>query len=158
MIPYHSASPVWLPNATINMQVINADTEVTTTVGSVLSDANGGGSYAFPMSGTPGSYILNITDASGNNVSVPFTLTQPPIYALTITPKSPANLTATYSQQFDAFIQYNQTDASVYHDNTDVQWTSSNPSVASISSFGIVTGLTAGTAQIYCTYEGVSRQ
>lgn len=81
--------------------------------------------------------------------------TEPDIYALAITPTAPANLTQYASQQFSAFIQYVQS-GSLLHNNTIVHWYSTNPAVATISNYGITTGVTPGTTQIYAVYGGVT--
>jgi hypothetical protein len=81
-------------------------------------------------------------------------VSEPPVYAIDVTPHTPANLIQYYSQQFDAVLQYSQSSAIVYHDNLNVHWNSSNLSVATISSYGIVTGVAPGTTQISCIYGG----
>jgi hypothetical protein len=89
-------------------------------------------------------------------VATPGEANEPTPYALNIKPTSPANLTVAFNQQFDAYIQYNQSDMIIYHDNTDVHWQSSNPAVATVSAYGMVSGVSAGTTQIFCVYGGVS--
>jgi uncharacterized protein YjdB len=87
-------------------------------------------------------------------VATPGEANEPTPYALNIKPTSPANLTVDFNLQFDAYIQYNQGDMIIYHDNTDVHWQSSNPLVATVSAYGAVSGVSAGTTQISCVYGG----
>jgi hypothetical protein len=106
-------------------------------------------------------YIDTYSNLTSNQITIQVVATlqeanEPTPYALTIKPTLPANLTVDFNLQFDAYIQYNQTDTVIYHDNTDVHWQSSNPSVATVSANGIVTSVSAGTTQISCVYGGVS--
>jgi uncharacterized protein YjdB len=58
------------------------------------------------------------------------------------------------SRNFAAAASY--FDGSVYLVTAQAAWTSSNTTVATVSSAGIVTGLAVGSTTITATYQGVS--
>ncbi len=82
--------------------------------------------------------------------STTVTINESPLVALKITPINPSiSLAQTTTQQFAAMATFG--DGSVRDITSSVQWSSSNTSVATVSSTGLATGKTSGTAVIKIT-------
>jgi len=81
-------------------------------------------------------------------------LPTPTLSSITLTPKTPANLPIGSSQQFTAIGTYS--DGSTAEISSVVTWASSDTTVATISSFGITTGMAAGSTDITATLNGAT--
>ena len=74
--------------------------------------------------------------------------------SIAVVPNSPANIKVGLTQQFTATGTYS--DGSMSDITTQVVWTSSNTSTATISATGLVTGLGGGTTNITATQSGIT--
>jgi DNA-binding beta-propeller fold protein YncE len=101
-----------------------------------------------------GQGTATIRAASGGiSGSTILTVIAPALVSISITPVNPAILTAR-TQQFAASGMY--TDSSVKTITTSVTWSSTNASVATISSGGLATGIGVGTSNIRAALGGIS--
>ena len=103
-----------------------------------------------------GSKTVNVARGSNPPLSIPLAPRpgEVPVeitmgdYSVVVNPAS-ATLTIGSTQQLSATV----TGPSV--DPTQVRWATSNPSIATVSSSGLVTAIASGDVQIVATYEGV---
>ena len=73
---------------------------------------------------------------------------------VTITPAGPTTLNAGFTQQFTAKIYFS--DGTIQDGTLLVSWSSSDQTVATITSGGLASGLTGGTTSISAAYPGTS--
>ena len=97
--------------------------------------------------------ITNITATRSGITSPAVSLKVMSFSAIAVTPTSPDNLIAGSSLHFTVIGTYS--DGSRADISQQVTWASSNTSVVAISSTGIVTGITAGFADITAAISGV---
>ena len=97
----------------------------------------------------------NITATMSGITSPPVTLTviTPTLSSVDITPASPSNLAAGFSQNFRVIGTYS--DGSTADITAQATWNSSNTAVATISSTGTVTGVASGTVNITASMSGI---
>ena len=86
--------------------------------------------------------------------ATPTTTTAPTLYSITVYQASVSNLVEGFTEQFTAIGTYS--DGSMADITSQVTWISCDPTIATISSTGLATGLTAGTTYITATMPGVS--
>ena len=97
----------------------------------------------------------NITATMSGTTSPPVSLKviTPTLSSVDITPASPSNLAAGFSQNFRVIGTYS--DGSTADVTSQVTWASSNTAVATISSTGTVTGVATGTVSITASVSGI---
>lgn len=97
----------------------------------------------------------NITATMSGTTSPPVSLKviAPTLSSVDITPASPSNLAAGFSQNFRVIGTYS--DGSTTDVTSQVTWASSNTAVATISSTGTVTGVATGTVSITASVSGI---
>jgi uncharacterized protein YjdB len=78
----------------------------------------------------------------------------PTLSSIAITPQSPGSLAVGAALQFTATGTYS--DGSTADLTSQVTWTSSDTSVATISEAGLATGIAAGTTEITAALSGVT--
>jgi hypothetical protein len=78
----------------------------------------------------------------------------PTLSSIAVTPVSPGNLTVGSTQLFTAAGTYS--DGSTADISSQVTWTSSDTTVATIDSNGLATGVAAGTANVTATLSGIT--
>ena len=86
--------------------------------------------------------------------AVTLTVVTPTLSSITVTPASPANLSVGSTQQFNATANYS--DNSVNDITPQVTWTSSDNTVASISSSGLAAGVAVGHVNITASFSGLT--
>jgi uncharacterized protein YjlB len=98
----------------------------------------------------------DITATMSGITSPPVTLTviTPTLSSVDITPASPSNLTAGFSQNFRVIGTYS--DGSTADITAQATWNSSNTAVATISSTGTITGVASGTVNITASLSGIT--
>jgi uncharacterized protein YjdB len=99
-----------------------------------------------------GSTTIEATSGSING-STGLTVTPPALVSIAVTPANPS-IAAGQQQQFSATGTY--TDGSHQNLTSSATWTSSAPSVATIGSGGLATGITAGSTTIKATSGSVN--
>jgi len=130
------------------------------TYGSPASDNNLVTSHSIVLTGLDSStiYHFKITSVDGSNNSASTadltfeTLSPPTLDSISITPSS-ASISEGSTQQFTATGIYSD---DTTKDLTDVVWSSSVESVATINGAGLAEGLTIGSTDITATYDGLS--
>jgi hypothetical protein len=87
------------------------------------------------------------TAAMGSKVGkITVTVTAPVVTSIAVTPVAPAVLGKTKTQQFAA--QATLTDGTKQDVSATATWTSSMPTIATISAAGLATGVADGTTQV----------
>lgn len=94
--------------------------------------------------------IAACSSTSTTSTSTPTTLT---LYSIAINPEAPANLTVGSTETFTAIGTYS--DGSTTNITSQVIWSTSDPTVATISS-AVVTGIAPGTCDISANMPGVT--
>ncbi|MGP8080149.1 MAG: Ig-like domain-containing protein, partial [Dehalococcoidales bacterium] len=116
-----------------------------TTIGAATGNAAGNTNITASLYGVT-SAPLNLI------VTVPSS--GPTISSIAVTRKIVSNLTVGYTQQFTATAI--STDGSTADITSQATWASSDQSVATVSSTGVVTGIAPGQADITAFYSGVT--
>jgi hypothetical protein len=98
------------------------------------------------MAVAPGSATITAT-VGDVSATAPFTIVPAPVESVTVTPRK-IDVTVGDSVQFSAQV------GGEVAGSDDVTWESSNSKVATVSSDGIVSGVTAGTASIRAKFAG----
>jgi len=96
----------------------------------------------------------NITAALSGITSTPAILLVAKLSSIAITPSSPDNLAVGSKQLFTALGTYE--DGSIADIRSLVTWTSSDSTISTISSVGLVTGVADGSTNITATMLGIS--
>lgn len=91
--------------------------------------------------------------AACSSKSLTSSTTEPAFDYFVVKPTNPANLLVGSTQQFNTIATY--PDGSTTDISSQVTWTSSKPNIASISSAGLATGISAGTTIIEAAVYGV---
>jgi trimeric autotransporter adhesin len=94
----------------------------------------------------------NTTSAQTTSVSG----SEPTLKDITLNPRFPPNLGVGNTLRFSAFATYS--DGSMLDITQKVTWNSSNTSIATVSSAGLVTCLATGDSKITCTLSGITSQ
>jgi len=89
----------------------------------------------------------------GTSDSTTLTVTSAALLSISITPANPTLPPGT-TQQFSASGTYS--DGASYDITTQVSWSSSDPSVATVSESGLATAVAAGSTTVTATYESIS--
>jgi hypothetical protein len=104
--------------------------------------------------------IIGLAACSKSNATSALTTTsaggEPTIKDITLNPRFPPNLGVGNTLRFSAFATYS--DGSLLDITTKVIWNSSNTSVATVSTAGLVTCLATGDSKITCSMSGVTSQ
>jgi sugar lactone lactonase YvrE len=141
-----TATGTYTDNSTANLTSTVTWNSATTSVATIVS----GGLATGAGQGTS-----NIT-ASQNGVTSPvdvLTVTAPALVSIAVTPASPS-IAKGLTEQFTATGTY--TDNSTQNLTTSVTWNSATPTVATIASGGLATGVGQGTSQITASFGGVT--
>jgi hypothetical protein len=137
----------------------NGDTQDLTTAvtwtsssSSIATISNATGSIGAATGIQPGS--VNITAVFNGQVgTASLTVTNATLVSIAVTPTS-ASINAGSAQQFTAKGTFS--DSSVITLTSQVSWSSTNPSVATINSNGSASGIAAGSSTISASLNGVS--
>jgi len=139
-------------NSSISLSASGAPTGTTLSFNPGTIAAPGAGNSAMTITvgaSTPtGTYPITVTGNGGGtqqNATVSLTVTAPVLVSVAVTPVSPSIAVGT-QQQFTATGTYS--DGSHEDLTSSATWTSSAPSVATISSGGLATALVAGSTTI----------
>ena len=95
-------------------------------------------------------FIMCVVGCSSTNTSSPSTTSI--LISINVEPNSPAHLGVNFIQQFTAIGTYS--DGSTADITSQVTWASTAVNVATISVFGVATGLAAGTTDITASMSG----
>lgn len=104
----------------------------------------------------PGTVVISATSGSITGTSS-LTVVTAKLTAVALTPASSWSMEVGQTQQFAATAQFG--DATIQDVAASAKWTSSAPKVATVSSAGLVTAISTGTAKIsasYSTSEGIT--
>ena len=96
-------------------------------------------------------FIICVVGCSSVRTSTPTTTLI--LISINVGPNSPAHLGVNFIQQFTAIGTYS--DGSTAEITSQVTWASTAANVATISAYGVATGLAAGTTDITATMSGV---
>ncbi len=152
------AKQTWMPFTAIgtfgdgSSQDLTASALWTSSDLSIATVSNVSGSKGFATGVAPGTVTITALFA-GQLGSASLTVTNATLSSITISPGS-ANIALGESQQFTATGSFS--DGSSQNLSTQVDWTSSNANVATISTFGLATSAGTGTATITAALNGVS--
>jgi hypothetical protein len=97
-------------------------------------------------------FIMCMVGCSSVKTSLPTTTLI--LISIDVEPNSPAHLGVNFIQQFTAIGTYS--DGSTADITSHVAWASTAANVATISAYGVATGLTAGTTDITATLSGAA--
>jgi Bacterial Ig-like domain (group 2)/IPT/TIG domain/Beta-propeller repeat/Kelch motif/Galactose oxidase, central domain len=106
---------------------------------------------AVPVSATTGNVVVTLDGVASNGVN--FTVAAPTLVSITLTPANSSTLIGA-TKQFTATGVY--IDGSTQDLTASATWTSTNSSVATISTSGLATGLTAGQVSIQAVVGSTS--
>jgi hypothetical protein len=124
----------------------------TSSSSSIATISNASGSIGLATGIQPGN--VTISAVFGGQVgTASLTITNATLNSIAVTPSSAA-INAGSSQVFTAKGTFS--DGSVIDISSQVSWDSSNPSVATISSNGVASGVSAGTSTIAGSKNGVT--
>jgi uncharacterized protein YjdB len=129
-------------------QNISASVTWASSASSVASISASGVASALTLGSTTISATLN-----GKTGSAPLTVTTVTLQSISVTPAN-QSLGLSASQAYTATGTYS--DATTQNISTSVTWTSSTPSIASISASGVASALLAGSTNISATASGKS--
>ena len=128
----------------------SSNTSVATINSSGLATAVAAGTTTITASSTMSN---SYSGETGTSDSTTLTVTAAALLSISITPANPTLPLGT-TQQFTASGTY--TDGVDYNITTQVSWSSSDPSVATVSDSGLATAVAAGTATVTATYDSIS--
>ncbi|PYP03175.1 MAG: hypothetical protein DMD57_09105, partial [Gemmatimonadetes bacterium] len=146
-----------LVGASVQLTATTADSAGNVLSGRSISWSSSNASVASVNSNglvasvAPGSATITAT-SEGQSAAVPVTVTNVPVASLQVSPAS-ANLLVGQALSLTATTRDSAGNPLI---GRPVSWTSSNPSVATVSSSGQVTGVTQGSATITATSESKS--